>query len=126
MKQYFPTDIFMLMRFTNLTKEEIQVDSVSVEIALKSNRLLKLFLLAADNERWHTYCGFATTFVVPCTFDRPFMGDVLRQPISAGHTVYGVGLFQVPRETVLSSEDIAGLKLRLTDMRGKTHDIDAV
>jgi hypothetical protein len=125
-KQYFPTDIFMLMRFTNLTKEEIQFDSVNVEMALKSNRPLKLFLLAADDDGWHTYCGLTTTFVVPCTFDRPFLGDVLRQPISPGHTVYGIGLFQVPRGRVLSSVDIAGLKLRLTDMRGKTHGIDAV
>jgi hypothetical protein len=61
-KQYFPTDIFMLMRFTNLTKEEIQFDSVNVEIALKSNRPFKLFLLAADDNSWHTYCGLNHNF----------------------------------------------------------------
>jgi hypothetical protein len=62
--------------------------------------------------------------VVPCTLDKGFLLDVLRQPIPAGHTVYAVGLFQVPQGKSLSH--VSGLNLHIIDMRGKRYDIGAI
>jgi hypothetical protein len=62
--------------------------------------------------------------VMPCTINRGFLFDVLHQPILAGHTVYAVGLFQLPQDKNLP--DVAALNLHIVDMRGKSHDISAI
>jgi hypothetical protein len=125
-KQYFPADVFILMRLTNLTNEEILVDTLNVEIIGKGDEPpLKVFPLGAPDEQWHMYCGPSTKLVVPCTIvNRGFLLDVLRQPIAAGHTIYAVGLFQAPRGKDLS--DPSGLSLHITDMRGKKYDIGGI
>jgi hypothetical protein len=125
-KQYFPADMFVLMRFTNLTKEEILVESLNVETIGKVSIPLTLFPLDAD-ERWRMYCGPSTTFVVPCSVvNTGFLLDVLRQPIAAGRTVYSVGLFQVPQGKGFSPGDLSGLTLHIIDMRSRRYDIRAI
>ena len=56
-KQYFPADMFVLMRFTNLTKEEILVGSLNVETIGKTSAPLTLFPLDVPDECWRMYCG---------------------------------------------------------------------
>jgi hypothetical protein len=125
-KQYFPTDIFMMMRFTNLTNKEILVDSLKIELIGRFGEPpLRINSLPAPDESWHTYCGPSRTFVLPCDVDnRGFLLDVLRQPIPAGHTVYAVGLFQVPQGRDLA--EVSGLNLHIIEVTGNKYDIGAI
>jgi hypothetical protein len=67
-KQYFPADLFMMMRFTNLTNDEILVDSLTVEVIDRLGEApFKLYPLSPPDESWHTYCGPSKNLVVPCT-----------------------------------------------------------
>jgi hypothetical protein len=123
-KQYLPSDIFTVMRFTNLTSEEIQVDSLNVEIIAGFGEApYRIYPLPTPDESWKMCCGLLKTMVVPCTLDKGFLLDVLRQPIPAGRTVYAVGLFQLPQGKLLH---VSGLNLHIIDMRGKRYDIGAI
>jgi len=125
-KQYFPADLFMMKRFTNLTNEEILVDSLVVEIIGRLGEApFRIYPLPSPDEWWQTYCGPSKNLVVPCMIpNRGFLFDVLRQPIPAGHTVYAVGLFQLPQGRDRSHA--SGLNLHIIDMRGKRYDIGAI
>jgi hypothetical protein len=124
-KQYFAADLATVMRFTNLTSSEILVDSVKFEVIGKLGEApYRIFPLGTPDESWRLYCGLSKTLVMPCTLDKGFLFDILRQPIPVGHTVYAVALFQIPQGKDLSQS--SGLNLRIIDMRGKSYEIGAI
>jgi hypothetical protein len=123
-KECQPVDAFTLMRFTNLTNGEIMVETLNLEILGRVGQPPFNVVLLNPDGTWPIYGGMSSKYVLPATFDRGFMHDVVRQPIPAGHTVYGIGLFQIPRFKDLSV--ISGLSVHITDMRGQKYDVDAI
>jgi hypothetical protein len=123
MKLVATADIFTVWRITNLTYEEVQVDTLTVELIRRPPLVpVKLYLLRPD-EAWVTYCG-TRTIAFPCTFDNGFLREVLRSGIAPTHTVYGVGLFQVARGRGYSPSDVVSARAWIADVRGRNFDIE--
>ena len=116
-KQYLPIDIFMMMRITNLAKDEFSFDSVTVQLLRNDSSAPVDLFLVNPSKLWVAHYGFSPNVVVPCTFDRSFIFDALREPLPAGRTIHTVALFQIPKGTSVRP---SGVKFTFVDTRGRS------